>query len=250
MPVSLPVASLGQTDVRALQDAIKGKQLGLRSYSADEVTHYKWANGGLLAGEIKLHGLEVFTDDSVKLKGGKIVLQGKQETMVRNGTDVARAGRSPMTLEVDLQGADLAVVIPQLQNLLFYLDLDTGIAGLPKLVANMLPYPIKGSAKPSDNCTLTTQDGRVPCSTTAKSIAKITGPKIVSMGEPEFSQEARDAKVSGIVKLLARITDKGKVEDIWLLTPLGYGLDENAANAYRQEVLSPRRWMASLLKYS
>ena len=59
------------------------------------------------------------------------------------------------------------------------------------------------------------------------------------MGEPEFSQEARDAKVSGIVKLLARITDKGKVEDIWLLTPLGYGLDENAANAYRQEVFKP-----------
>ena len=58
MPVSLP-RLFAQTEVRALQEFIKGKQLGLRSYSADEVTHYKWANGGLLAGEIE-HGLEVF----------------------------------------------------------------------------------------------------------------------------------------------------------------------------------------------
>ena len=72
------------------------------------------------------------------MKGSKIVLQGKQETMVRDGTDVAK-GRpfADKRWRWTCKGPILAVVIPQLQNLLFYLDLDTGITSLPKLVANI-----------------------------------------------------------------------------------------------------------------
>ena len=120
MALALPLVVSGQTDVRALQDALHGKQLELRSYSADPVAEYKWVNGGLVTGTVNLHGLEVFLTDSVSLKKGKIVFQGNRVTLVRNGTDVAAAGRSPMRLEVELNGADPAAVLPQLQDALFF----------------------------------------------------------------------------------------------------------------------------------
>ncbi len=56
MALTLQGSSLGQIDMRTLQVALHGEHLVLRSYSADPVTQYKWVNGELLTGEIKLHG--------------------------------------------------------------------------------------------------------------------------------------------------------------------------------------------------
>ena len=240
MVLSLPALASGQTDVRALQDALHGKQLGLRSYSADSVTRYKWVNGGLLTGDIKLHGLEVFADDSVKLKGGKIVFQGNQETLVRNGTDVATAGRTSMTIEVDLQGADPALVIPQLQTAMFFPHLQDAIDGLPNLVAHMLPAQIDKSLKnrvptePTCDCYDIFRDGN--WTKIEKSVSKYTNPVVLKFAEPKFSQDARDAKISGVVRLFTHITETGRVDEVWLMRPMGFGLDENAGNAVRQYV--------------
>jgi len=237
--LSLPALASGQTDARGLQNALYGKQLGLRSYSADADAQYKWVNGGLVTGAVNLHGLEAFLTDSVTLKNGKIVIKGNRETLVRNGPDMATAGRTPMTLEVDLQGADPAVVIPQLQTALFFPHLQDAIAGLPKMVAQMLPYPINGHPKPPDDCSMTTQDGGMLCSEAAKTAANTTAPKLVKEAIPKYSQEARDNKISGVVTVFMHIKENGRVDEVWLLRPLGFGLDENAGNAARQYVFQP-----------
>jgi hypothetical protein len=209
MALSLPFSSYGQTDARALQDALHGKQLGLRSYSADAVAQYKWFNGGIAPGPVALHGLEAFHDNSVKLKGGKIVLQGNRVTLVRNGTNMAAVGLSKMKLEIELQGADPAVVIPQLQALLFFPDLDTAIAGLPNLVAHMLPaavdktHPTESPTKPTCDCYHIFKDGN--WIDVEKSVSKYTNPVVIKMAEPNFSQEARDKKISGSVSLYLHV---------------------------------------------
>ncbi len=243
MALALPLVVSGQTDVRALQDALHGKQLELRSYSADPVAEYKWVNGGLVTGTVNLHGLEVFLTDSVSLKKGKIVFQGNRVTLVRNGTDVAAAGRSPMRLEVELNGADPAAVLPQLQDALFFPALGSAIAGLPKIVSQMLPYHIDKMQQPTSYTNSTNDYYRIfkdgMWIEIAKSVATYTNPAILKQPEPTYSQEARDAKITGSVSLVLHVSEKGKVDDVWLLRPLGFGLDENAADTVRQYVFKP-----------
>lgn len=56
-------------------------------------------------------------------------------------------------------------------------------------------------------------------------------PSVVRKPEPTYSEEARAAQVSGEVWLEAIIDENGEPRDIIVVSPLGYGLDEQAANA-------------------
>ena len=56
MLLARPVS--GQTDASALEAALHGKALGLRSYSADPVAKYTWVDGKLLPDPIVLHGVQ------------------------------------------------------------------------------------------------------------------------------------------------------------------------------------------------
>jgi TonB family protein len=243
MAAALPASSSGQTDVRTLQVALHGERLVLRSFSADPVAQYKWVHGVILPGPVGLHGLEAFLDDSVKLKGGKIILQGNRVTLVQNGTNLASVGHTPMTLQIDLEGADPAVVIPQLQAALFFQNTDSAIASLPAMVAHMLPAAIDKTGqpipltKPVCECYRIFKDGN--WIEVEKSVSKYSNPVALKMVEPNYSEEARRAKISGAISLAIHVSEKGQVDEVWLLGPLGFGLDENAANAVKQYVFKP-----------
>jgi TonB family protein len=49
--------------------------------------------------------------------------------------------------------------------------------------------------------------------------------------EPEYSEEARKAKVQGVVVIAAEIDDGGRTRNIRVTRPLGLGLDEQAIAA-------------------
>ncbi len=234
-----PLALSAQTGVNGLQQALQGKQLELRSYSADAVAQYRWADGGLATGPVLLHGLEAFLDDTVQMKRGKIVFQGNRVTLVRHGTDVIAMGRSPMKLVVDLQGADPAAVVPQLQMALFFPDLDTAIAGLPNMVARILPGPIEGDPMSACKCNPVFKDGT--WSELTPQSGKYTPPQIISTADPEYSAEAHYAKISGEVELISYVSEKGRVDDVWLVRSPGYGLDESAGRAARQYQFKPTK---------
>jgi protein TonB len=240
------VSAFAQADVHSLQEALHGKQLGLRSYSADPVTSYLWADGKLVVGPVQLHGLEVFVDNSVQLKGRKIVFMGSRETLVRNKSTLAQTGRSPMTLQVDLQGADPAVVIPQLQEALFFPHLQEAIDDLPKIVAHMLPGQIDESvwrkidpALAACDCYRIFKDG--DWVDVKKSEAKYMNPILIKQPDVEFSKEASESNISGTVRLSLHVSNMGRVDDVWLLRPMGYGLDQNAGSAVRQYVFQPAK---------
>jgi hypothetical protein len=238
--LALPFSSPGQTDVRALQDALHGKQLGLRSYSADAVAQYKWVDGVLATGPVALHGLEAFLDDSVKLKGGKIVFQGNRVTLVRNGTNLAAAGRSPMSLEVDLQGADPAVVIPQLQAALFFPHLQEAIDGLPGSVSNMLPFPSDGKFSPTCKCAPVLQNG--VWGTIEMNSPRISSTKIMK-GVPEQDPDfkAMTKRESGSVSLIYVVSETGQVSEIWVALPLGFRVEEFVARRIRMQAYLPAK---------
>ena|SRR5450631_852268 len=52
--------------------------------------------------------------------------------------------------------------------------------------------------------------------------------------DPKYTDEAKDAGGSGTVLLQLVVDEQGKAAQIEVLSPLGYGLDENAIDAVSQ----------------
>lgn len=67
----------------------------------------------------------------------------------------------------------------------------------------------------------------------------VTPPKVRSRVEPEYTPIARAARVQGTVLLEAMVSKTGGVEIKRLIRPLGYGLEENAAEALSQWTFEP-----------
>ena len=70
-------------------------------------------------------------------------------------------------------------------------------------------------------------------------LLKLPHTKLKHRTEPEYTKEARDAKIAGRVRLTATIGIDGQAHDIKVMSPLGYGLDEKAVQA-----VSKWRWDA------
>src|SRR6185312_10980681 len=67
----------------------------------------------------------------------------------------------------------------------------------------------------------------------------VTAPELVSKVEPEYSEEARKAKFSGLVLLSIIVNTDGKAEDIHVVRSLGMGLDEKAIEAVQKWRFKP-----------
>jgi len=59
----------------------------------------------------------------------------------------------------------------------------------------------------------------------------VSSPALISKVEPEYSDQARRAKYSGVVRLSVVIDENGIPTDIHVTGPLGLGLDEKAVQA-------------------
>lgn len=67
----------------------------------------------------------------------------------------------------------------------------------------------------------------------------VTAPVLLSKIEPEFSEEARKAKLQGTVVLVAEIDTEGRVRRMRIVRNLGLGLDEKAMEAVNQWKFRP-----------
>ena len=61
----------------------------------------------------------------------------------------------------------------------------------------------------------------------------VTQPVLLSRNDPEYSDEARKAKLQGIVELGIEVNASGQVTNVHVLRSLGLGLDERAIEAVR-----------------
>jgi TonB family protein len=69
--------------------------------------------------------------------------------------------------------------------------------------------------------------------------AGITPPKLLTKVEPKYTQEARDAKIQGSVKLKTIVTSDGVAKDIEVLEGLDTGLDQAAIDAVTKWTFQP-----------
>jgi len=240
LPIIFASFANAQSDPQALEQALKGKQLHLRSYSADSTAHYTWTNGVLVAEPPQLSTFGIFTAASVKLKGHVLTIAGDEATLVRDvkTNNIGMAGHSRMSLVIDLGPANPDAVLPQLQDQLFFPDGTTAHAGLPHSVLEQVPYSSVGRLQPSGcNCTPVIRDGQpieVPLHD-----PDFTQVRVTSIADLEYTPEARSANIKGTVLLTFLVNTKGQATDIWVLRSLGFGLDQAAASAASKYRFAP-----------
>jgi protein TonB len=68
---------------------------------------------------------------------------------------------------------------------------------------------------------------------------KTTTPKILYKVEPQYTEEAKTAKVSGSVLLSLVVDENGDAQEIQVARSLDQGLDQKAVDAVRQWRFSP-----------
>ena len=236
MLLARPVSA--QTDATALEAALHGKHLGLLSYSADPVAKFTYVDGKLLPGPIVLHGLGAFTRTLARQKGSKVLIEGQFGSLVLSGGSIHLTEPLPMQIEVELQGAKPATVIPQLQALLFFPSLGVALKGLPEYVADMLPFPFNVKFQPACHCFHVFQDGK--WITVDANNPKLIAPALIKQApNPGLDQMAIDAKISGTITLIYLVSETGRVDEVWLAKPLGAGLNESAAKSIRDNIFQP-----------
>jgi len=67
----------------------------------------------------------------------------------------------------------------------------------------------------------------------------LTAPSVLSKIDPEYSQEARDAKIQGTVIIYLEVDRAGNARNLRVVRGLGMGLDEKAIEAVKQWRFKP-----------
>jgi hypothetical protein len=190
----------------AARSALIGLPLGLRGYSADPVARFAWDGTMLVAQPTVWHALAVFTPKSVELQKDKIVLAGGWNAIAMGGSFSGPAGPAvPTKIEVRLNGADPAAVLPKLRDGLFFADEQQAESALP----------------PEGLCAL---GGRRPgCHGGYQK-----SPRLIHSEDPVYTGMARARKFSGTSTVGLVVSEKGIPQDLWVVRPVGYGLDFEA----------------------
>jgi TonB family protein len=235
------VAQVVGNSEKLFRDAVLEKQLYLRGFSADPIVHLHWRGSGLEGDTPQTRTVGVLVAHKVMVKRESITIFASRYTVLRGGSSgfLLAAADTPVEVDVDLHGADLATVLPGLADRIFYADQAEALADIPKTYRTALPGDAdtfsKRPARPVCDC-----DAR---GTEACQDKQPTGgaepPRSLSMVNPAFTFKARAAHHSGISRLALTVTDEGKPDDIWIAYPTGYGLDAQAVKAARRYTFAP-----------
>jgi TonB family protein len=231
---------------RALLDAVINKQMFLRGFDADSQMRWRWDGSSLVQQAPQIHTLAVLVVKSVKVKGNKVEIQGERHTLLRTSdTEYAlSAGTDNVHLDVDLRNADVAKMLPQLSNLLFYPNMESALADLPDRYKGQLP------ASSAINCCSVTKQPllkKCDCSDVTPScdasgsqtVAGLTPPSVKQAEVASLSEEAQMAKMNGTVRVGLQIDERGRPIDLWIIKPFGFGLDEKAGESVSQYIFAP-----------
>lgn len=205
---------------------ILNQRLMLQNFSADPVTNFDWTPTGLTSPPPKVRTLGVFTFTSAKLHKDSLRLLGTRSTIYKDKTaDPTVLGSAPIEINIAFKGADPAQVLPALKPQLFFPTLAAATAAIPVDYQRLLSTDRASSVLPNPNCSaLGTHYER---------------PKVIHSQPPQFSEEARRARFSGSVTILLTVDENGHASDLWLKSPAGLGLDEQAVKAVSDYTFKP-----------
>jgi len=177
---------------------------------------------------------------SVKMAGSKLRVEGERVAMGFGPTGVARFVEDGGKVTVNIDGsADLDKAV----DAIFTPDLTSLISSMP---AYWQPYAMKyflpTGIVAREHESVTTAIGFAGKPDPAKPIhiaGPIKAPRVLHASNPEFTDPARHAKFSGIVRVYLWVDEKGLPTHLELLQPAGMGLDEEAIASIQEYRFSP-----------
>lgn len=240
---SATCAQSTQDAFSAFRDSAVKKQFVLRNFSDELKVGAAWTGATIQLDTPRSYAFGLLEVNSVKMTGQQIVLDCSRRVLVWNQQHslAPYAIVDPVQISVDLRNGNADQILPQLRDQLFYSSIADALDAIPKLLRNQIP-----SHKPGPLNTAQSRPLLCDCSENHTDACvgnmKADGivlPKIVHAPDPEFSEEARSKKLNGQV-ITAFIVDRsGHTSDVWVVQPLGEGLDQKAAEAVRGYVFQP-----------
>ncbi len=225
--------------LKTFRDSVANKQLVLRNFSGEEKVRGRWNGSALEVDEPRWRTLGVLTVDAVKLKDGMLTLSCTRRILIRDKSDEMKLYDDAMPVEVEIQMGDSAAAeaLPELNGDLFYPTIHDAIAALPSGVKERLPAridrgPIKAheASKPNPLCDCAMKDS-ADCAISSAMSEGMRPPKYLGGEAPDFTDRARKAKRHGLVDVSLQVDENGHPVDLWIIRPLGMGLDESAAES-------------------
>jgi len=228
-----------------LKSSLASQQLVLRNFSGEETVRAAWADTGLVLEPPQWREFGIFKVDAIKLKGQMLTLRCTRHGVVREKTEqIALYGQpTKVNIEVDLRSADPKQALASVRQALFFASIDDALAAIPKPVQESIPFRIDNpwpsrSAQATKACDCA-DSGKAACKVEASKDAQVQPPKLLRGADPHFSDDARRAKLNGNV-IVSLVVDKaGDPTDVWVMRPVGLGLDEAAAKAVLTYVFQP-----------
>lgn len=233
----------------ALRDSMGKSQFVLRNFSGEDKVHASWTGTAFELDTPRWKTLGVLTVDSVKLHGNTLTLGCVRHVAIRdNGGKVALYPRAnDIEIEVDLGNADPAAVLARVKEALFYPSIQDALAAIPESMQKWIPARMdKNSPKPANEpevlgaaeCDCAAKD-RTGCNAINAKTPGMIPPKYLSGRDPEFSDAARRETLDAHVLVGLKVDESGHPTDVWVLRPVGVGLDEAAAKAVLTYVFQP-----------
>lgn len=235
-------AQTAQSAEDAFRDSIMNKGFVLRNFSAETEVHATWTGSDLNAVLPRWHTFGPLRVESVELNGQKLDVKCVRQVILEDKTGrlVPFGEKEPVEISIDLNGGNPAVVLPEIQRKLFFADISQALSAIPKELQQVVPASLKkmpGGKTPECDCAAWQTDaciGRAPTE-------GLQPPSVIHTEDPKYSAEAVNLRISGTVRIALLLDDSGRIRDVWVTKPLGYGLDEQAAMAVRHYVFAPAK---------
>jgi TonB family protein len=240
--ICLPFGS-SSADAQTLKDInkqLEGKVLIIRGfYSGDRLTfdeHGSLLKGGpagpwTLDGEFRIDHVSL-KESAIRFEGERAVVTFPKQTLQREliGTDraiidveFAHAPR-PADIQAALNAAFLTGAEPLANEVPAYWQ--------PLLKGIIKPLPLTVERHKKDATTQTdAADKCYPDRSGEKILAVdsrqgVLAPKLQNPKEPDYTEAAKKARVQGQLQLCGIVDENGRLQDIRIATPLGWGLDD------------------------
>lgn len=231
------VCAAGEGCVKAFRDSLANDQLVLKNFSGEDKVHGVSTGTGVTLDVARWHTLSQLEVNSVKLDGQTLVMSCSRSVLIKDSAGQVQSFSPPTEIEIDVElgDSDPAEVLPKLKDALFYPTIDDALHALPKHLREVLPgrMNFKPGEKPDFTgplCDCAMEDERA-CEAEHRKVDGIVPPKYLGGSDARFSKEARKRKISGDVYVTLTVDSAGQPQDVWIVKPVGMGLDEEAAKA-------------------
>jgi len=218
----------------AFRDSVMKQQFVLRNFSGETKVHAEWNGTQFALDTPRWHTFGVIQVHSVKQNGEEVRMECERHALLRDSLDklVPYAVVDTVEITIDLQGGSPAQVLPELRDAIFYSSTSDALAAVPEPLQRFVPAHVDKTEKnpaavgmPSCDC----NQGKT-CA---------TSPIVVYTASPEYSEEGSKRKINGEVDSAFIVDETGHTHDLWITRPLGYGMDEKAAETVSGYVFKP-----------